>query len=516
MATQASMTVFDDMAAGGGDVLTDQSSLDFYAHDVFETGAVPVAVVRPHDKTQLAASVAAATAAGLVVIPRGGGMSYTGGITSQHRNAVLFDLVKMDRVLDINQTDMSVTVEPGCTWAKLYETLKPLGLRTPFWGTLSGLYATVGGGMSQNCLFWGSGRYGTGAQSCIAMEIVLADGTIMKTGKEFGRPYGPDLTGLFTSDTGALGIKASITLRLIPEAKAHSYASFTFETHAGALSALGEIERAGIATECFGFDPNLNAIRMKRDSLASDARQLVGMMKAQGSVLKALKEGAKVVVAGRDFLKDAKFSLHVLTEGRNQPAADADIQEARAIAKRHQGTETENTIPKIIRANPFVAPNSILGPNGERWAPIHGLLPHSKAVACYDAIEALFEEHCTEMERLGVHTGTLFAAVGGGGAIIEPCIYWPERRNPWIEHLVEPAHLEKLPVHGANAAAQALMMTLKFGLVDLFFEHGASHLQIARTYRYLDSLDPEAKSLVQALKVHVDPRGQMNPGALGL
>lgn len=500
----------------GVETLTDSASLDFYAHDVFERGAEPLAVVRPHNKQELARAMAAVAASGMVAIPRGGGMSYTGGITSPHPNAVLFDLAAMDRIVAISEADMTVTVEAGCTWAKLYEALKPLGLRTPMWGTLSGLYATVGGGMSQNCIFWGSTRYGMGVNSCVSMDVVLADGTILNTGAKFARSYGPDLTGLFCGDTGALGIKAEITLRLVPEAKAHGYASFLFETHAEVMTALATIERAGVATECFGFDPKLNAIRMKRDSLATDAKQLVGMMKAQGSVFKALKEGVKVVAAGRSFLSDAKFSLHILTEGRNQPSADADLVEACAIAKANGGTETDNTIPKIVRANPFVAPNSVLGPQGERWAPVHGLLPHSRAVECYDAIEAFFDKHREEMDALGVHTGTLFSAVGGAGAIIEPCIYWPDARNPWIEHLVEDAHLSKLPPGENNAAAHALMWKLKKGLVDLFFEHGAGHFQIARTYRYMDSLDPAARALLSGLKRQLDPENRMNPGALGL
>ena len=59
---------------------------------------------------------------------------------------------------------------------------------------------------------------------------------------------------------------------MIPEAEAHGYASFTFETHQETLAALSEIERSGVSTECFGFDPSLNAIRMQRDSLSSDAK----------------------------------------------------------------------------------------------------------------------------------------------------------------------------------------------------------------------------------------------------
>lgn len=504
------------LAASGAQVLTDAKMLDFYAHDIFSRGADLAAVVRPLDKHQLAAAVSAATGAGHPVIPRGGGMSYTGGYTADMPGAVLFDLKGMDRIIEINETDLFVTVEPGCTWAALYKALSVLGLRTPFWGTLSGLNASVGGGMSQNGIFWGTGKYGSAVQSCNALEVVLADGTLLKLGKHFMRPYGPDMVGLFLADTGALGIKAQITLRLIREAECNAYASFTFGDHGNFLTAASAIERAGLATECFGFDPKLNAIRMQRASMASDAKALMGMMKKQDSMLKALKEGAKVVTAGRNFMEAATFSLHVLSEGRIQTAADADIADARRIAIKSGGTETENTIPKIIRANPFGPLNSILGPAGERWAPIHGLVPHGKALETYNAIEELFDNHREEMDELGVHTGTLIAAVGGAGILIEPCLYWPDARNPVIEDTIEDAHLAKLPVLPENAAAWALAKRLKTALVDLFHDHGGVHFQIGRTYRYRDSLDPAADALLLAIKHQVDPRGLMNPGSLGL
>ena len=516
MATKANPNVTDIIAATGIELLTDDDTLNFFAHDVFERGAALLAVVRPKNKEELAAAVAAATSQNITVIPRGGGMSYTGGYISNEPGAILFDLAAMDRILDINETDMTVTVEAGCTWAKLYEALQPKGLRTPFWGTLSGLKATVGGGMSQNCLFWGSGRYGTAAQSCVAMEIVLANGSILKTGSVFTRPYGPDLTGLFLADTGALGMKATVTMRLIQEAEAHGYASFTFETYEDTLKAAAEIERSGIATECFGFDPSLNAIRMKRESLSSDVKSLGKMMKKQGSVWGAIKEGAKVVTAGRNFMDEAKFSLHVLTEGRIQAAADDDLARARKIALANGATETENTIPKIIRANPFGPLNSMLGPEGQRWAPIHGLLPHSKAVACYKAIEALFEQHRAEMDALGIFTGTLVSAVSGSGMIIEPCLYWPDAANPVHRETVENGHLAKLPKLAANPAAWAMTQKMKQALVDLFYQQGAVHFQIGRTYRYRDSLDPAADALLLDLKKSLDPTRVMNPGSLGL
>jgi FAD/FMN-containing dehydrogenase len=72
------------------------------------------------------------------------------------------------------------------------------GLRTPFWGTLSGIRATVGGSLSQNALFWGSGQYGTAIDSLLSLEVVLGDGTLVHTGSAaqinstpFFRHFGP-------------------------------------------------------------------------------------------------------------------------------------------------------------------------------------------------------------------------------------------------------------------------------------------------------------------------------------
>jgi len=516
MASRTQHSLSQALAASGAQVLDDERSLAFFGADIFSSGALLAAVVRPTDKHQLAAAVRAATEHGHAVIPRGGGMSYTGGYIAERPGAVLFDLSCMNRILAIDEENMQVTLEPGCSWAALHSALAPRGLRTPMWGTLSGLKATVGGGMSQNAIFWGTARYGSAVQSCTALEIVLADGTVMEVGKSFARPYGPDLVGLFLADTGALGIKAQITLKLVREARAHGYASFVFESHEQALDALSEMEREEIASEAFGFDPRLNAIRMQRESLAADARQLVGMMRQQGSVLKAVKEGAKVALAGRNFLKGAKFSLHLLCEGRHQASADADVEAARAIARRHGGREVENTIPKIIRANPFGPLNSILGPQGERWAPIHGLLAHGKARHFYDELVALFDRRADEMETHGVHHGTLLAAVGKAGVLIEPCLYWPDERNPLIEDTVEADHLARLPQLPSNPPARALVERLRQEIIDLFFAHEAIHFQIGRTYRYRESLSPAADALLLAIKRQLDPHGLMNPGSLGL
>ena len=104
MATLASTAdaFTDSLRASGAEVLTDEVSLDFYAHDIYDRGADLAAIVRPKDKHQLAAAVKAATDAGHPVAPRGGGMSYTGGYTQDRPGAVLFDLAQMNRVLEVD------------------------------------------------------------------------------------------------------------------------------------------------------------------------------------------------------------------------------------------------------------------------------------------------------------------------------------------------------------------------------------------------------------------------------
>lgn len=517
MATLARPTPLEAIvaAAGADAVLTDAAALELAGQDVFSHGPAPLCVLQPASVEALAAGIAAATAQGLAVVPRGGAMSYTSGYLADAPGAVLVDLALLDRIVAIDAVDMRVTVEAGCTWASLYEALKPLGLRTPLWGTLSGIRATVGGGMSQNGLFWGA-RAGSIAPTALSFDVVLADGSIVTTGSETLRPFGPDVTGMFAADCGAMGIKARVTMPLVREAAAFAYGSFAFETPAQFTAATSEIARAGLASESFGFDPFLQAQRMKRDSLTSDARALVGMMKAQGGFWKGLKEGAKVVAAGRSFLDDARFSIHCIAEGRTQPAADADMAAIRAIVAAHGGREVENTIPKVLRANPFPPVNSMLGPSGERWVPVHGIVRHSHALATIDAIIALFEANADAMDRLGVGAGYMFLTVGTTGFLIEPVFYWPDAQAALHKQAVEPAHLAKLTDFPANAEARALVEQLRAEIITIFGCMEAAHFQIGRAYPLRERSDPAAWRVIEALKAAVDPQHLMNPGVLGL
>ncbi|MCL4721126.1 MAG: FAD-binding oxidoreductase, partial [Gammaproteobacteria bacterium] len=118
--------------------------------------------------------------------------------------------------------------------------------------------------MSQNSASLGSGSHGISADAVLAFEIVLVNGTILKTGARaaangtpFFRWYGPDLTGLFTGDAGALGVKARISLRLIKSPPFMGTASFGFDSFENMAAGMSAAAREGVNADNFGLDPKL-------------------------------------------------------------------------------------------------------------------------------------------------------------------------------------------------------------------------------------------------------------------
>ena len=525
VAESRNSTLNDEFArlVGANHVLTDETSRVLLSQDVYTKGIAAMVVVQPATTEELAAVVKAAVDAGHAVIARGGGMSYTSGYVPTEEGSVLVDMQRMNGIVELNAVDMYVTVQAGCTWKSLAEALEGTGLRTPYWGTLSGIHATVGGGASQNSIFWGSGRHGTAADSIIGLEVVLADGTVLKTGANaqrnsgpFFRHFGPDLTGLFCCDTGSLGLKATVTMRLAPVCEHREHLAFDFADESSLISAMSEIARAGVADECFGFDPKLQTVRMQRESLMSDVKKLAGVMKAGGSVFGALKDGAKVALAGRGFMKGVQYSLNIMIEERVAEAAAAGAAEVRSICARYTGKEIENSIPKILRANPFTPLNNMVGPNGERWVPIHTIVPHSKAESTVQAISDVFEKNENLMEKHGIGVGFLYATVSTNGFVIEPVFFTPDSLNEIHEEYVEDHVLKKMPGFDADPAAQEATARIRGELIDLFERVGGIHMQIGKSYPYRSGLRQESWRIVDAIKDTVDPNRRINPGSLGL
>ncbi len=508
---------------GADQVITDEEERLFYASDVYAVGSTPAVVIRPADKHKLAKAVAAVAKEGYAMVPRGGGMSYTGGYCPVREDTVTVDFTAMNEIVEINEEDLYITVQAGVTWKQIYEALKPLGLRLPFFGTFSGLRATVGGGLSNGALFMGTCRYGTAAEIVQCMEVVLADGTLLKTGqpgfknvdKPFYRTYGPDLTGLFVHDSGALGLKVQATLKMMRPPAVTDFASFCYPDVESAAKALSAIARTGAAEEAYVFDPESTRKGMIQENIVEDIKTLGAVVKGQSGWLKGLVEGTKLVVAGRDFLKEGAFGLHTVVSGNSQSAVESDLATIQEAARKHGGEEIPNSIPKATRANLFKPINSVIGPDGDRWAALNAKVAHSNALALIRDVDALIASYEEKMKPFGMYTRRLMIAVGQHSFSYEPIVHWFDQWNPVHKRTPEPSHLKTLKEPEPNPEAAALAAEIREELIKIFTKHGAASNQIGKTYPYFDSLRPETASVIGGIKSLLDPGNLMNPEALG-
>lgn len=512
-------------AVGADQVRTDDAARRLFAADLYAAGAMPVTIVRPADAQAVAKAVAATTSHGYAVVPRGGGLSYTGGYACETGRAVVFDLSALDRIVEISDEDMIVVAEAGVTWKQLYEALVPRGLRLPFFGTFSGAGATIGGGLSHGALFFGSARHHSAAENVLALEVATADGTLLGTGQwalaRRARPtfrgFGPDTTGLFLHDGGALGIKTRAAFRLIRTPAHYGYGSFVFTSLADAARAMAAVARAGVAEDCYVLDP------MSVGAAVSSAGGVRSSLAAAGAILRTARgaaEWARALATLGHSLGSAGlasgFSLHCVTAGASRAAAAADLATARRLAREHGGRAVAAVVPRMARADPFPNLDGILGSDGARWAALNAKLPHSQGVALAEAHRRLVAGHAAEMAARGVRVTYLMSALGTHGFSFEAVFYWHDRWLPLHRQAVAPDTLARRVEPPANPAARTLVENLRGKTVALFREFRAASNQIGRTYPYLDALAAEPAALVRQVKAVLDPQGLMNPGVLGL
>lgn len=503
-------------AVGGDRVITDAKRLASLSHDIAGPGkAEPVCVVMPASLEALQQAVAAATGSQLSVVPRGGGMSYSGGYTPSQDGCVLIDTSRLRSVSEINIADRYIVVEAGCNWATLYDALSGTGFRPPSFGPLSGSVSTVGGAVSQNALFFGSATAGSIAGTVIGLEIVLADGRLLQTGVlrsdgVVALPHGPDLTHLFVGDCGAFGVKARIALRLEPTPGGEAFLSVAFDDLDAMLDAQADLAgRPGLG-ECFTFDRQTHAnILERRISFREKIGTVTKMAKKPGGLAKA----ALLPLDGLGFLENAEYSMHLSIEGDDAKHAAAREKTLLNELVRRGGAELPDAIPRITRARPFGPVTALLGPQGENWLPVHGAVSLSRVRNCVQDLQAMLETRSTEMAKAGV-TFTVLTVLAPRFVLVEPQFFWPDQLSPFhMAHVTS----EQARLHArapSNMAARELVHALRKSAVQTMDAHGASHMQIGRFYPYRSRLTEAQTEIFRLLRVAMDPSARMNPGVL--
>ncbi len=475
-------------------VIAEAAEREYYSSDISGPGdAIAALVLRPGTVRELAACVRIAAEFDMAILARGGGMSYSKGYVPTRARSVIIDTRRLDRILEINADKKFVTAEAGCTWNRLFDALSEQNLRTPFFGPLSGIAATLGGSASQDAAFFGSAGHGSMRESVLGLEIIGADGKLLR----------PDNPQPFIGDAGAFGIKASVTLKLIRRPSACSFASFAFDDFPALLRAQGAMANAPGLAECFGFDPESH-----RNLIRSGFNLFEGV--AALGIGRALKSAVHIT-----RMKDLRFSLHVVTEGDSETEAAEALERIAAAAFDAGGTALPDIIPRVTRAKPFRPIKGLLGPEGENWLPVHATTPHTEAERLVRRTEEFFAAKQALMSRHKIHVSFLTVLIGGQ-ILYEPQFFWFDRLSPFHLKNVSAKQRARYAATAANPEARHAVAEMRAELITLFAELGATHMQCGKLYPYLQGLSAAEQADIRALKQRLDPRGLMNPGALGL
>ncbi|CAN6439975.1 unnamed protein product [Victoria cruziana] len=177
---------------------------------------IPDVVIYPRSQEEVSKIVKACSQHKVPIVPYGGATSLEGHILSPC-GGVCIDMSLMKKVKALHVEDMDVVVEPGIGWMELNEYLKPYGL---FFPLDPGPGASIGGMCATRCSGSLAVRYGTMRDNVISLQVVLADGDIVKTASRARKSSaGYDLTRLLIGSEGTLGVITEVTLRLqkLPE-----------------------------------------------------------------------------------------------------------------------------------------------------------------------------------------------------------------------------------------------------------------------------------------------------------
>jgi glycolate oxidase len=231
----------------GDRVVTDVAALDPYGHDEYareEYRCMPEAVIKPIDEKEVAAMVRLCRVHRVPITVRGGGTGLAAGCVPAPGGIVLSTEL-MNRVIDADPENCTITVQAGVTLRKLYEEVRGMSLYFPPHPGDEGAF--VGGAVAANAGGARAVKYGTVRKFVLGLRVVLASGEILDLGgKLIKSSTGYHLADLMIGSEGTLGVITQVTLALLPAVGSVQTLLAPFPTVQKAIEAVPPMLRRGV------------------------------------------------------------------------------------------------------------------------------------------------------------------------------------------------------------------------------------------------------------------------------
>ncbi len=426
-------------------------------------------LVLPENTAEVAAVVRACAAAGVGIVPRGGGTGLVGGqiMAPGAPLPVLLSLERMARLRAVLPDENVIVAEAGAVLADVQAAARdagrmfPLSLASEGSARIGGLLATNAGGV--NVLRWGNMR-----DLCLGVEAVLADGTVLRAlGRLRKDNTGYDLRHLLIGSEGTLGILTAASLRLVPPPAVAGTALIQVASPAAAVRLLaiaGEVAGGGVSA----FE-------------LISGQGLAFLTEAgfdQRAPLAAVPDWSVLIDLGMDRGQDPAAALEAIFAAALEQGLSADGVVAASEAQRSALWALRETIPLANRRVGAVVSNDIAVPVGAIPA---FLAQGDAAVAALDA-------------RLRVNA---FGHLGDGN--LHYNVFPPPGGNR-----ADFAHLADALTDAVNDLVMAFDGSFSA-------EHGIGRLKVGELGR---RGDPGKLAAMRAIKAALDPLGILNPGAV--
>jgi glycolate oxidase len=211
----ATSRLADDLrgVVGPANVLDGGVDLRLYGYDAYLEERRPDTVAFVHSTDEVAGVVRACNRRGVPFVARGGGTNLSGG-TVPVRGGVVIEMIRMNRILEVDAPNLRARVQPGVFNLELGSALAPLGyqyLPDP----ASQKAATLGGNVGENSGGPHCFKYGVTTNHVLGLTVVLPDGEVAQLGGKAPDVPGYDLTGVFVGSEGTLGICTEVVARIL-------------------------------------------------------------------------------------------------------------------------------------------------------------------------------------------------------------------------------------------------------------------------------------------------------------